>query len=174
MGPTHGLQPRAIACAITCVLLLQTLSYAQQVQPSQSAGEGITERLPDSPGTVQAQLNEPRQNAPEAPAPANQTAPQAAPSTQENTGGSGNAQSSTSTQPPQQPTREPLGTAAAESIPTSGVAASRPAGAAVAPAKQRRIRSILIKTGALVGIGVAVGTTVALSQGSPSRPPGAK
>lgn len=67
----------------------------------------------------------------------------------------------------------PLGTAAAESVPTSGVAASRPAGAALAPAKQRRVRSILIKVGALVGVGVAIGTTMALSQGSPSKPPGA-
>ena len=67
---------------------------------------------------------------------------------------------------------EPVGTAAAESIQTTGVAASRPAGAAVAPAKQRRMRSILIKVGALVGVGVAVGTTMALSKGSPSKPPG--
>ena len=75
--------------------------------------------------------------------------------------------------PPQAP-REPVGTAAAESVQTTGVAASRPAGAALAPAKQRRMRSILIKVGALVGVGVAVGTTLALSQGSPSKPPGSR
>src|SRR5262249_39231890 len=68
---------------------------------------------------------------------------------------------------------EPLGTAAAETLPTTGVAAARPAGAAVAPAKQRRVRSIMIKMGLLVGAGVAIGTTMALSQGSPSKPPGA-
>jgi len=84
------------------------------------------------------------------------------------------AQSSAQSQqaPPQQAPREPVGTAAAESVQTTGVAASRPAGAALAPAKQRRMRSILIKVGALVGVGVAVGTTMALSQGSPSKPPG--
>jgi len=71
-----------------------------------------------------------------------------------------------------QPPHEPVGTAAAESVQTTGVAAFRPAGAAVAPAKQRRARSILIKVGALVGAGVAIGTTMALSQGSPSKPPG--
>jgi hypothetical protein len=76
--------------------------------------------------------------------------------------------------PPSQTPRDPVGTAAAESIETTGVAASRPAGAAVAPAKQRRVRSILIKVGALVGIGAAVGTTMALSKGSPSKPPGAR
>ena len=70
--------------------------------------------------------------------------------------------------------QEPVGTAAAESVETTGVAASNPAGAAIAPAKQRRARSILIKVGALVGAGVAIGTVAALSSGSPSRPPGAR
>ena len=67
---------------------------------------------------------------------------------------------------------EPLGTAAAGSLPTTGVAGSRPAGAALAPARQRRVRTILIRMGVLVGAGVAVGTTFALSQASPSKPPG--
>jgi hypothetical protein len=65
-----------------------------------------------------------------------------------------------------------VGTAAAEPLPITGVAASRPAGAALAPARQRRVRSVLIRVGALVGAGAAIGTTMALSQGSPSRPPG--
>jgi hypothetical protein len=67
-------------------------------------------------------------------------------------------------------TQEPVGTAAAQPVKTTGVAASEPAGAAIAPARQRRARSILIKVGAIVGAGVAVGTVVALSSGSPSRP----
>jgi hypothetical protein len=81
---------------------------------------------------------------------------------------------------PQQPSakepakQEPVGTAAAESVETTGVAASKPAGAAIAPAKQRRTRSMLIKVGAIVGASVAVGTVVALSSASPSRPPGAR
>ena len=81
------------------------------------------------------------------------------------------SEDSSHSRPPQQP-HEAVGTAAAESVVVTGVAASRPAGAAVAPAKQRRVRTLLIKVGALVGVGVAVGTTMALSQGSPSRPPG--
>lgn len=68
--------------------------------------------------------------------------------------------------------QEPVGTAAAPAVKTTGVAASRPAGAAIAPGKQRRARSLLIKVGALVGAGVAIGTVVALSSASPSRPPG--
>lgn len=71
---------------------------------------------------------------------------------------------------PQSETQDPLGTAAAPSIKTTGVAASRPAGSAIAPAKQRRARSILIKVGVLVGAGAAVGTVVALSKASPGRP----
>lgn len=71
-------------------------------------------------------------------------------------------------------TQDPLGTAAAPSVKTTGVAASRPAGAAIAPAKQKRARSILIKVGVIVGAGVAIGTVVALSSGSPSRPAGSR
>jgi hypothetical protein len=53
---------------------------------------------------------------------------------------------------------------------TGGVAASRPAGAVIAPGKQRRARSILIRVGVIVGAAVAVGTVVGLSHASPSRP----
>ena len=107
------------------------------------------DQLPDSPGAVQSQSV---QSASQPPSPSQ-------------------AQQATQEQPQNRP-HEPVGTAAAESVPTSGVAASRPAGAALAPAKQRRVRSILIKVGAAVGVGVAVGATMALSQGSPSKPPG--
>jgi ABC-type transporter Mla MlaB component len=71
---------------------------------------------------------------------------------------------------PQNDAQEPVGTAAATFIKTTGVAASRPAGAAIAPAKQRRARSILIKVAAIAGAGVAVGAVVALASASPSRP----
>lgn len=66
--------------------------------------------------------------------------------------------------------QKPVGTAAAPYEKTTGVAASRPAGAVIAPAKQRRARSILIRVGVIVGAAAAVGTVVALSHGSPSRP----
>jgi anti-anti-sigma regulatory factor len=80
--------------------------------------------------------------------------------------------------PPQPPaaagTTTPVGTAAAELTSTSGVAASKPAGAAFAPAKQHRVRTIVISMGALLGAGIAIGTVAALSQASPSKPPGAR
>jgi len=79
------------------------------------------------------------------------------------------------TQMPDSPAtpQRPVGTAAAEAPYVSGVAASQPAGVAIAPAKQRRLRTILIRTGAIIGAGVAIGTVVALSEATSSKPPGA-
>jgi len=134
----------------------QADSNSQSISDSQSTStptQPDASNLPDSPGSLQAN-----------PADAS-TQPQSRQSTP-------TAQAQTGQQPDTQ--QEPLGTAAAQSVSTSGNAASRPAGAALAPAKQRRTRSLLIKVGALVGVGVAVGTAMALSQGSPSKPPGAK
>jgi hypothetical protein len=67
----------------------------------------------------------------------------------------------------------PLGTAAAEKGQTAGGGASRPAGMAIAPAKQKRSRSLLIKLGAIAAAGAAVGTVYALSRGTGSVPAGA-
>lgn len=101
--------------------------------------------LPDSPGTVRSQTADGNQLS---------TASQPSPNQQQDV--------------PQ----EPVGTAAAEFIKTTGVAASKPAGSAIAPAKQRRARSILIKVAAIAGAGIAVGAVVALSAASPTRPVG--
>lgn len=128
------------------------------VQPSATQpdpGQPSDNELPDSPGAVRAQSV---QSSPP-PEPTPQTQPQA--QAQDEPQGL-----------PRDRSHQPVGTAAAESIPTSGSAASRPAGAALAPAKQRRVRSVVIKVGALVGVGAAVGATMALSHGSPSKPPG--
>jgi hypothetical protein len=107
------------------------------------------QQLPDSPGAIHPQ------------------AQVAQASTSESTPQSG-------TQQQQTQTREPVGTAAAEAPVTTGVAGSEPAGAAIAPAKQRRVRTLLIKVGALLGAGAAIGTVAALSSASPSRPPGTR
>ncbi len=83
-------------------------------------------------------------------------------------GASGAAQSGTG----QQPTNpsKPVGTAVAPYEKTTGVTGSRPAGAVIAPAKQRRVRAIFIKVAVVVGAAAAVGAVVALSHASPSRP----
>ena len=74
---------------------------------------------------------------------------------------------------PQSLGQKPVGTAAAGTVPVSGVAASQPTGVAIAPAKQRRVRTLVLRMGAIVGAGVAVGSVVALTQATPSKPPGA-
>jgi hypothetical protein len=68
--------------------------------------------------------------------------------------------------------RECLDVGAAEALRVSGVAASQPAGVAIAPAKQRRVRTIVIRVSAIVGAGAAVGTVAALTRATPSKPPG--
>jgi hypothetical protein len=82
--------------------------------------------------------------------------------------------SSSSTSQPQSQTQKPVGTAVAETPGTTGIAASNPAGAAIAPAKQRRVRTVFIRVGAILGAGVAVGTVAALASASPSKPPGSR
>jgi hypothetical protein len=71
----------------------------------------------------------------------------------------------------QEPSQKPLGTAAAPPESTSGATASRPAGAVIAPAKQRRARTILIRVGLIVGAAVALGSVIALTHATPSQPP---
>jgi len=125
---------------------------------------GAQQELPDSPSatiaqaTSQAQSSQPAAN--QSQPPTNQTQPSQAPTQ--------------SPQPAQKPgpPQKPLGTAAAEGTSVTGVAASNASGAAIAPAKQKRLRSLIIKVGAIVGAGVAIGTVAALSAGSPSKPPG--
>jgi hypothetical protein len=84
------------------------------------------------------------------------------------------SQPPSSTQEPAAQPRQPLGTAVGQQGVTTGSVASRPAGAAIAPAKQRQYRSLFIKIGALAAAGAAIGVVVALTKGSPSAPPGAK
>ena len=142
----------------------------QQAQegPPSTTEEARLGTLPDSPGTTRAQTqdqsssNNPRpepQAQPSAPAPG-QPPPASQPQSQ-------------SSQAPASAPQRPVGTAAAETSNASGVAASQPAGVAIAPAKQRRVRTMVLRIGALVGAGVAVGTVVALTQATPSKPPGA-
>jgi hypothetical protein len=69
--------------------------------------------------------------------------------------------------------QQPVGTAAAPAPVVTGTAAARPAGVAVAPGKQHRVRTIVIRVGAIAGAAVALGTVVALSEATSSRPPGA-
>ncbi len=119
----------------------------------QSKTADSTGQEPDSPGTTKAQEQQSAPAASGATAPAGQTA----------------TPSQSQTTP-----KKPLGTAAAEPLTPSGTAASEPAGVAIAPAKQRRTRSLLIKVGAIVAAGAAVGAVYALSSATGSKPPGSR
>jgi cytoskeletal protein RodZ len=147
------------------------------VQAKQSAPQPQAADLPDSPGysqtqaraqeTTVAQTEQPQPTEPQA----QPTEPQAQPpQTQPGQPTQSQSPSSSATAPDQ----NPAGAAAAQRGKTAGGAASRPAGAALAPAKQRNPRSLFIKLGLLAGAGAALGTAFALSQASPSRPPGAR
>jgi anti-anti-sigma factor len=152
-----------------CLLLLFTAPFAnaipspqQEATLSQDSGASSAQPQSQQANTVAKQaITEP------SPSEALPDSPSAVRSSQDR--GSRGQQPSPSANL-QESTQDPLGTAAAPSVKTTGVAASRPAGAAMAPAKQKRARSILIKVGVIVGAGVAVGTVVALASASPSRP----
>ena len=64
----------------------------------------------------------------------------------------------------------PVGTAAAPMVTTAGAPGSRPAGAAIAPAKQRRTHTLAIRVALIVGAGIALGTVAGATLGSPSHP----
>ncbi len=120
---------------------------ARSEAPRQSEQSG-QEALPDSPGAEWARLQEPAAQQGSNPQNADQPAQD------------------------QRPQR-PAGTAAAEAPKVTGITAAEPAGVAIAPAKQRRVRTIVLKVGAIIGAGAAIGTVVALSAGTSSKPPGA-
>jgi hypothetical protein len=148
---------RALAVLLAFALCgIPEMSQAQSGQ-QQTAPQGRQEQQPGmvNPSAPPLQPVSPSEQAPASPPPSapQQTLP-SAPS------------------PAQGAAQQPAGTAAAEGTPTAGGLASKPAGNAIAPAKQRQTRSLLIKLGAIAAAGVAVGTVVALTKGSPSHPPG--
>lgn len=66
--------------------------------------------------------------------------------------------------------QKPVGTAAGPYTRPTGVAGARPSGAAIAPAKQRRVKAIVISVSLIVAGAAAAGAVVGLSKASPSRP----
>ena len=153
-----------VLCALSTAW---SVASAQQIaDPAQSANSKQPSQLPDSPSATRANLQLlAQQQAPAAP--------------QQNAPVSNESQTRPNQAPPlpsaqQQPApQRPVGTAAAEPTHAAGVAASQPAGVAIAPAKQRRVRTIVIRTAAIIGAAAAVGTVVALTEATGSKPPGA-
>ena len=118
--------------------------------------------LPDSPGTAWSKAQD-------ASTAQQSSSIQAATPASGQTGTGQTAPAQDQEQKPQRP----VGTAAAEAPKAKGVTAAQPSGVAIAPAKQRRVRTLVIRVGAIVAAGAAVGTVIALTQATPSRPPGA-
>ena len=144
----------------------QPAAPANQNQPQQPAGQQPANQQPVNPGTSvnpsQAPL-QPVTTYPDASgAQQEQQSPNTAPA----------AQTTVPEAPQPKKQTEPVGAATAESVPTSGGAAAKPAGIAIAPAKQHQTRSLLFKIGAVVAAGAALGTIYALSHGTSPTPPG--
>jgi hypothetical protein len=161
---------RQTACGLVLLLFVPVANAEVAPPEPNSAGQSIQ----NSPSAQESSMVPGRETAkadagmgqndakyPDNPEPIHpQNTDRAAPSSNSQTGA---AQQQSSEQ-------QPVGTAAAPYEKTTGVAASRPAGAVIAPAKQRRARSLLIRVSVVVGAAVAVGTVVALTRASPSRP----
>ena len=149
-------------------------------QEAEHQDSGSPDRdLPDSPGSLLAQQS--AQGVPNQPPAQNSQGAQGAQPAQTDPAAKQDTSPQPSTPPsgqqapsntPSQAPQQPVGAAAAQIGRTTGGAASKPAGAALAPSKQGRTRSLVLKLGLLAGAGIAVGTVAALSHASPSRPPG--
>jgi hypothetical protein len=152
---------------------------AAQDQNTQAAPSG---QNPQQPATQQSVPQQPAAQQPvtpgtgvnpsQAPLAPVTTYPDASGTQQDQQSPNAPAQTTIPEAPRPKPQTEPVGAATAESVPTTGGAAAKPAGIAIAPAKQHQTRSLLFKIGAVVAAGAALGTVYALSHGTSSTPPG--
>lgn len=152
---------------LTLVFVLSSAVLAEPLpQSSQEPNQAQPTQVPDAPNQPQqpgqssdsnpSAASPVRNELPDAPAPAQPV-----------------QQDQNDASQQQAPNAVPSGAAGAKAPTVKGVPAARPVGAAIAPAKQRQRRSLIIKAGLIAGACVAVGSAFALSKGSPSKPPGA-
>lgn len=175
-----GLLARGFLCSTCCAfvlglplhLLAQQKAASADLQPAATIAENgapaplALAELPDSPGAewVKSQADASQQ------AGAQQTGASQQASSQPNAPATAQPQAADSQD---QKLQHPVGTAAAEAPKVNGITAAQPAGVALAPAKQRRVRTIALKVGAIIGAGAALGAVIALTEATPSKPPGA-
>ena len=168
---SHLMRMMALFLGIAMVFELVIPCAAQEIATTptaQVAGVESQDGQIDAPSATLQNQQSSSEKAEQSPVAQTQDPP--AGTTPQQSQGAGQATTSSPTQT--SPTQTPQGAAAAQVQPTTGTAASKPAGAALAPPKQRRVRSFLIKFGAIAGAGIALGTVYALSAASPSKPPG--
>src|SRR5262249_30081298 len=175
---------------ILSTLLVASSWIAQQawaqnanIQPVPAGDQTSTPPVPSSPAPASGQSQTQPGQAPasgttvnpsQAPLQPVTTYPDASGADQQTqTGNSTPAQTVPNAPQPKGDRPEPRGAPRAERVQTAGGAVAKPAGVAIAPAKQHRTRSLLIKIGAAAAVGVAAGTVYALSRGTSSTPPGA-
>lgn len=154
-------------CAFAVGLPIPMLAQEQQTASADSQQAATIARIGASAPAVLAEL-------PDSPG-AELTKSQAG-SSQQQSSSPPNAQASAQQQPSDaqdQKLQHPVGTAAAEAPKVSGITAAQPAGVAIAPAKQKRVRTVVLKVGAIIGAGAALGAVIALTEATPSKPPGA-
>jgi hypothetical protein len=161
---------RQIACGLVMLMAVSFADAAPAPQQEQGSSQepqsapAVEDQAHNNDGQAKkpdSNTTQPEQAIPDSPNPAR-------PQADDSNGQPGTPQSGPGQEQSNAP--KPVGTAAAPYEKTTGVAASRPAGAVIAPAKQRRARIFLIRFAVVAGAAVAIGTVVALSHGSPSRP----
>jgi len=140
-----GLKSPLVVALCAMLLIQPTMGMAQE--PAQNSQSNPT-------ATTEISSSQPPDELPSAPVPQSSSQPQ-----QQN-------QQAQQTQTPQQP----VGTAAAPYEKPTGVPGSRPAGAAIAPAKQRRVRAIVISLGLVLAGAGAIGAVAGMSKASHSQP----
>ena len=173
-----------------CMVLLLAAPIARaEPLPGQEAAAGqatqptpptVTEQSASNPDSAPNSTPAPTAQSPavESPSPSSTPAPGAQVAQNEDQTSGKNAPANDSQAGSSQPNEDqqqngaaqPVGTAAAPAVKGAGVAGSRVSGAAIAPGKQRRVRTFLISIGVVVAACVAVGTVVALTHATPSQP----
>jgi hypothetical protein len=170
----------SLAIALSVLLCNVPQNMAAQTAGNQS-GQATQPQTPTDQNVsrdAQSQSTHPDPSqAPLAPVPTarpadNNSVPPDAPSEVQRSQEAQQEQPNSAPKPPQQPAA-PLGTATAQQGATRGGVASKPAGEAIAPAKQHQVHSLLIKVGLLAAGAAAVGAVVGLTRGTSSVPPGA-
>jgi hypothetical protein len=159
-----GVLKAPLVVALCAMLLVQpTVGMAQE--PSQVAAKAL--------GNTEISSSQPFEELPSAPVPQAPAQPQSQPPQQSQpTQSEPQQQPAAQGQQSQQPSapQQPVGTAAAPYEKPTGVPGSRPAGAAIAPAKQRRVRAIVISLAVVLAGAGAIGAVAGMSKASHSQP----
>jgi hypothetical protein len=153
---------RCVACSLITLMTLQAPIAQGQQNPSQQPQAPV--RTPAPAPTQEQALSAPPMMPSDTSVNADQNSLPSAPTPQ--SGASEQQEPTQQTGTPQQP----VGTAAAPYEKPTGVPGSSPAGAVIAPAKQRRVRAIVVRMSIVIAAGAAVGAVVGLSRASHGEP----